>query len=363
MNARGSTEVIVASIGLGMGVLSHNLYTMILTMAVITTMAMPPLLRWSLARLPMREEERLRLEKEDIDARGFVSQFERLLIAADDGANGRLATRFAGFIAGKRGLPITVLQVAEQLKKAPGGDAEAGGKELEAVAVAGAKEGHRAAVKQEGEDRPEKVDVMARAESERVDRAVAKESRKGYDLLFVGVDKMRKPDGSFTANVDRAVAGFDGPTALTIAGSFNEAIAAKGFNILIPVNGTEPSRRSAEIAFAVSPAGATRLTALHVAQRTDTAHGARRNQARRKTERALLEDIAALAKRYGHEKIDTSVQTKDSPDTAILNEARRVGADLIVIGAERRTGDSLYLGQTIANVLAQWDGAIVLLAT
>ena len=41
MNARGSTEVIVASIGLSMGALTQNLYTMIVTMAVITTMAMP----------------------------------------------------------------------------------------------------------------------------------------------------------------------------------------------------------------------------------------------------------------------------------------------------------------------------------
>ena len=37
MNARGSTEVIIATIGLSMGVLSQNLYTMIVTMAVVTT--------------------------------------------------------------------------------------------------------------------------------------------------------------------------------------------------------------------------------------------------------------------------------------------------------------------------------------
>ena len=37
MNARGSTEVIIATIGLSMGVLSQNLFTLIVTMAVITT--------------------------------------------------------------------------------------------------------------------------------------------------------------------------------------------------------------------------------------------------------------------------------------------------------------------------------------
>ena len=48
MNARGSTEVIVATIGLSMGALSQNLYTMIVAMAVLTTLAMPPMLRWAL---------------------------------------------------------------------------------------------------------------------------------------------------------------------------------------------------------------------------------------------------------------------------------------------------------------------------
>ena len=54
MNARGSTEVIVASIGLSAGVFSKNLFTLIVAMAMITTMAMPPMLRWALRRLPLR---------------------------------------------------------------------------------------------------------------------------------------------------------------------------------------------------------------------------------------------------------------------------------------------------------------------
>src|SRR5262249_25788373 len=42
MNARGSTEVIVATIGVATGILSQNLFTMILVMAITTTIAMPP---------------------------------------------------------------------------------------------------------------------------------------------------------------------------------------------------------------------------------------------------------------------------------------------------------------------------------
>ena len=76
MNARGSTEVIVASIGLSVGALSSNLYSMIVTMAVLTTCAM-----------------------------------ERFLIAASDHPNGRFASRLAGLLAGSRGQPVTVLHV------------------------------------------------------------------------------------------------------------------------------------------------------------------------------------------------------------------------------------------------------------
>src|SRR6185312_11592270 len=84
MNARGSTEVIVASIGLSMNILTHNLFTMIVTMAILTTLAMPPMLRWALGRLPMKEEEKLRVERETLDERGFIAKLERLLLAVDD---------------------------------------------------------------------------------------------------------------------------------------------------------------------------------------------------------------------------------------------------------------------------------------
>ena len=52
MNARGSTEIILATIGLGLGVLNQQLFTVIVLMAMATTLCMPPLLRWALNRLP-----------------------------------------------------------------------------------------------------------------------------------------------------------------------------------------------------------------------------------------------------------------------------------------------------------------------
>ncbi len=67
MNARGSTEIIIASFGLSMGALSQNLFTSIVTMAVVTTLMMPPMLRWAFARLPVRADEKERLGREDLE--------------------------------------------------------------------------------------------------------------------------------------------------------------------------------------------------------------------------------------------------------------------------------------------------------
>jgi Kef-type K+ transport system membrane component KefB/nucleotide-binding universal stress UspA family protein len=355
MNARGSTEVIVASIGLTMGVLSQNLYTMIVTMAVVTTLAMPPMLRWALQRLPISREEKARLEKEELDAKGFVSRFERLLVAADAGANGNFALRVAGFIAGQRGLPITVIEVNGRRGRG------AQPSTLGETAVEGARRGHRAAHQKQGDATPEKVEVLTRQETA-IGRAISKEASKGYDMLLIGVDRMRGADGVFSRSIDSAAASFEGPIALTLAGERPEPQHA-GLRILVPVNGTEASRRGAEMAFAMSPPKNSRIVALHVAERRPASGARRRSRGGRRTEKAALDDIAMLAARYGFDEIETSVHTEVSPDEAILSEAERSHCDLIVIGTTRRIGDSLYLGQTVESVLRSWKAAAVLVAS
>ena len=77
----------------------------------------------------------------------------------------------------------------------------------------------------------------------------------------------------------------------------------------------------------------------------------------------MLDDITALAARYGFDRIETSVHTDMSPDDAILSEAKASNCDLIVIGTNKRVGDTLYLGQTVEHVMKDWKGAAVLVAS
>jgi nucleotide-binding universal stress UspA family protein len=51
-----------------------------------------------------------------------------------------------------------------------------------------------------------------------------------------------------------------------------------------------------------------------------------------------------------------------SPDEAIFDEAKKRNVSLIVIGASRRVGDTLYFGKTVGALLEKWKGAIVVVA-
>ncbi len=366
MNARGSTEVIVASIGLSVGVLNQSLYTLVVTMAVVTTVAMPTQLRWALKRLPMRKKERLRLEREALDAKGFVTNLERLLLATDDSSNGKFATQLAGVIAGSSGMPTTILDMSRDDRNGKA----ARSKEKKPGAMATTAEGASQTEKSEQEiktaaertttleahgddERPGSVEVTTRRQDSIDADMIAGEARKGYDLMVVGIATTRSQKGGFSKDISVITKGFEGPLAVV---DFRETRSDQPPHqygkILAPVNGTEVSRRAAEIALTLARANDARVTALYVTRSTGSGAGrksAPRRRAVRRGEQAVLKDISTLAERYEVD-LQTATRVNLAPDEAILREAKR-GYDLIVLGVSRRPGDSLFFGNTAAAVL------------
>jgi Kef-type K+ transport system membrane component KefB len=67
MNARGVIEVIIAMVGLRLGVLTPAMYTVIVLVAVVTSLMAPPVLRLAMARVEHTAEERLREDMYDAD--------------------------------------------------------------------------------------------------------------------------------------------------------------------------------------------------------------------------------------------------------------------------------------------------------
>jgi Kef-type K+ transport system membrane component KefB len=60
MNARGVSEIVVAMVGLRLGVISSATYTVLVLVAIVTSVMAPPLLRRAMAGVEPTEEERLR---------------------------------------------------------------------------------------------------------------------------------------------------------------------------------------------------------------------------------------------------------------------------------------------------------------
>jgi Kef-type K+ transport system membrane component KefB/nucleotide-binding universal stress UspA family protein len=351
MNARGSTEVIVASIGLSMGVISQDLFTMIVTMAVVTTLAMPPMLRWALSRLPLQEEERVRLEREAFEAKGFLTNVERLLIAVDDSANGKLALRLAGLIARSRGITTTILRLGSESPEAT----------LKAAITTSA-----ASKSGSNEEKWRRVHVTLRADALPAESAVTREAQKGYGLLILGIAKTVAPQGGFHEEIARIAAMYEGPLAVVVArGPHADAPEENGLNILVPVRGNKASQRGAEVALALARTSESPMTALYVLG--TVGKGAAQRRLKRPTptrrhEEAVLKDIVDLADRY-RRSIRTALRLDIAPEDAILRQARLGHYNLIVLGVGRPAGETLFFGKVAAAVLDNSERSILFVSS
>jgi len=397
MNARGSTEVIIATVGLSMGALNQDLFTMIVAMAVITTTAMPPTLRWALNRIPMRKEEKQRIEREELEQRGFVPNLERLLIAVDDSPNGKFASRVAGVLAGTHGMPATVLHIPDPSKiestmaedpdkvpAAPSPDEKPNGnqttndrkddkksdreteKQEEKAEVAGEVVQQAAAQvksKQKDEDKADApVEVTTVVHEQPSPAAIAEEAEKGYDIFIMGLEKTSKPSSEFDKGVTNLAKGFDGPLIISAVRDDLEEKPDDKLSILVPVNGTEPSRRAAEVAITLARATKAPVTVLYVAVRTATRRGMRRGIRTRRHEEAILKDIVAIADGYNM-SIRTAVVAERAADEAILSELERRNHNLVVMGVGRRPGDKLFFGDTASALLEKSDRSLLFVAS
>jgi K+:H+ antiporter len=364
MNARGSTEVIVASLGLSMGALNQNLFTMIVAMAVVTTMAMPPMLRWALAGLPLRPEEKVRIEREEFEARGFVANIERLLVAVDESENGRFASRLAGLLAGSRRIPSTVLQLEPHRAAS---EREGQPIEVESVvkdtAAAAQIESAKADVARTG------VDVTTRVKEELTERVIAEEARKGYGFLIIGVDATAS-DGEFDEKIGHIAAAFKGPFAIILARGQHrtEPTGDSHLDILVPVTGTAHSRRSLEVALALARAGLGSVTILHVARRRHPyrSRGLRRLHAAWRgldhNEQAILQDAVRLGDQFGV-PVRTAVRARVDAESAILGQLSAGKHDLIVMGVSPRPGATLFFGDAAAAVLERSETSVLFVAS
>ncbi len=358
LNARGSTEVVIASIGLAMGALSKELYTMIVAMAVVTTMAMPPMLRWMMARVPLREDEAKRLEKEAAEEGESVPRMERALIYADGSANGLLAARLAGMFGACQQVMMTVME----RRTIPDSDRDAASVRdhvAKAMLDTFARAPPPNAAPATSAPRMS-IEELLHTKPMEADDTLEKEAAKGYSIVFVGVDQPLSSSIDFSDDqLQRLITTFNGPFAIFFNGGRATGMRSSELRVLVPTGGTVEARMATEIALALAKASNGSVTALHVFDPRDDGDLLRGRSRRQGL--SVLVDARRLGKRSGVAVTGLTV-SHARPEAAIERAARSENYDLVILGTSLRHGKTAFLGPRSKTLIGSLRTPVLLIA-
>lgn len=339
LNARGAVEIIIASIGLGAGILTLEMYSIIVMMAVVTSVMAPFGLRWALARVPVDSAEETRLKREALEANNLVTNARRVLVPVRLLSESEDGPAFAALKGLERHL----------LNRMPSTFA------VTLLTVVSSEERGRAArflaKLREGFDvRELEVKLVVSDESPR--DIILAEARCGYGLLVLGATRIDSEDNLFNPVIDELVR--MSPCPVMVARGAIDEKAWQPSSILVPTNGTAASLRAAETAFSIAQAEGPecRVTALYVVEGSDDPFGPRVTRPAQSL--ALAEDIVGTVASLGAAMgitVDTRIRHGVKPSRIVLEEAESGRVDLIVVGTDLRPGTRrLHLGREVERI-------------
>lgn len=337
MNARGAVEIIVATVGLQLGVLTVPMYSIIVTMAVATSVMAPPLLRWTLGRTPLDRGEQQRLQREAREAQSFLHGLRRMLVPVRDGRYALVASAVVAHLAGARAVEAVALHVQIEGESGPAVD----------LPRAAGDEG-RVEWQQRSARTSSRVEIAD---------AILAEAERDYDLLVVGDTAERPDSGLFGPVVDRVVRAAP-CTVLVLHAPHWRQDGIQMRRILLPTTGTRADMQSAEFAVALARSTGAEVLALHVMDAFPLAgpFGSRAVGLLHSVDehgRQATAAVQRLGKEVGvrvHREVRMQVGGTISDE--IVEYAGAHGCDLILLHAERRAAhEELYCGRTVELVL------------
>jgi Kef-type K+ transport system membrane component KefB len=339
LNARGAMEIIIATIGLELGILSQDMFSVIVVMAMATSLMAPPALRWVLSHVEPEEQELARLRREELAAGSRIARIHRVLLpvrqrpATQGVATSALEAKVLERLGGEKRIALTLLSVASE------GDRAAGIEFLEQL-----------------ESRFPTPELTRKVvESDDAASSILAEAQKDYDLLVLGATepKARRGDAVFHPIVDRLVRLAPCPT-LVVRGGVENVGWVSG-PILVPTNGTLAARQAAEFAFRI--AGEDDLVIiLNVVREWQDPHRAGRYNAAQQyeTSQDIVGELAGIGQAQGVRTLPL-VRSGAEADEVILSVAADLNCALCILGTDIRPGsDRLFLGPRVEQIL---DGA------
>lgn len=358
MNARGAMEIIVATIGLSLGVLSQSMYSIIVMVAIVTSLMAPPLLRWTLSKVVIGEEEADRLEKEEQASRSFVKNIRRVLIPTRGGTNVQLASQLVSHMAHQNLIEVTALFATSDKKPQP----KAAKTKVETIKDQAAEAAFTAVA--EEMQLPEGTTLQTRMESgHNKAEVILKEASRGYDLIVMGATEQGRSDRAlFNVLVDRVVQ--EAPCATMVVKSHLPLDKGKSCpiayqkisRILVPTIGTEDSKYAVEIASTIAAQTGALVLLVNVINLPQVEYIHFEQEAINSAAdiaQQILEQQAEIARSLGAE-VKVHVLKGTSPERELLDFARTQQVDLILLGSHLRmiTGRAFF-GHRVDTLLSK----------
>lgn len=361
MNARGAMEIIVATIGLSLGVLTTEMYSIIVMVAIVTSLMAPPLLRWTLSKVKMGESEAKRLEAEAIAASSFIRQVRRVLLVTRHAHSVDLPAQLIGYLSHEQPIEATAVYARHQAVRAPWW--KFWSRLSRRYGAVGSRALQRIA-------RPLRLLKGSRPELKLITdpdpaEQVLAEAARDYELLVLG-EIHRGTEALFGPMADRIIHKAPCPTLIVREPAAQGEAAGPPLyrlwspkKILVPTVGTEYSKNAVELAAVLAASTHAAITIVHIARTgsndVDTARphefGAQ-----------IVAREAERAKKFGA-SVETVVIEGSRPEEDIVRLAAQGGYDLIVLGSSLRAVSArAFFGHRVESVLKNAPCPVVLLS-
>jgi len=335
LNARGAIQIIVATIGLSFGIISQEIFSLIIIMAVVTSIMAPFMLRYTLKKVKPKDEEIARLKQEELHKDNFMSSVHRVLLPVrkrDDFEKKLIEAKIIKKLAQNRELDLTLLTITDAQNK---NDCALFLDEL-------AKLFTNISV-------TKKVVVSSNAIESILD-----EASKSYNLILIGAtEKDKKSKMIFNPVVDNIVRLSSCPSIVVQSGFHSDSWQPD--RILVPTNGSLAARRAAQVAFALASDISQEVHIIKVIEEKEDIYNLDMEGSIKERQFTFAYQITEELKKLGESlSVNTFSEVEIGTDTesVILEMAKEKNFDLIVLGTDIRPGsEKLYIGPRVERVL------------
>jgi Kef-type K+ transport system membrane component KefB len=342
MSARGSMEIIVAVLGLSLGILSPAIFSVIVLLSVVTIVIVPPMLRLAFAATPPDAEERARLEREDLDRLAYTPKLRRILVPMLPNAAAQLGAEAARALARSKVHAAEPLEIVVLRLEGNGKAARAGGDEAEERLVREASETPTA--------EPIDVEQQVATKGRPLD-AMTEALKRGYQMLVVGVPAPTTGSALFGPIVDGLIR--DAPCDLFIVSSRFGLQIDRVKRILVPLTGKESARAAGDLALALASGLGASVLAVTIVREDLLDHRGAAEQIERRRRSAVeaMNEMRERAERLGV-AFKSTLRDAAIPGQAIVEALGEPEVDLCILGVsdESRRG-APFFGDTAELLL------------